>query len=51
MSKPRRRKQKKQLKAPLKLRTFEPTPFADALAARETASDLPRFVVDSVAGA
>ena len=51
MSKPRRHKQKKQLKAPLKLRTFEPTPFADALAARETASDLPRFVVDSVAGA
>ncbi len=51
MSKPRRRRTKKQAKAPLRLRTFEPTPIADELAAREAASDLARFVVDSVAGA
>ena len=51
MSKPRRRKQKKQQRPKLKLRSFEPSPFADELAARECASDLPRFVIDTVAGA
>ena len=51
MSKPRRRKQKKQVKAELKLRQFAATELSDQLAALPCAADLPRFMVDTVAGA
>lgn len=51
MSKPRRRKQKKQVKAELKLRQFAATELSDQLAAQPSAADLPRFMVDTVAGA
>ena len=51
MSKPRRRKQKKQVKAELKLRQFAATELSDQLAAQHSAADLPRFMVDTVAGA
>ena len=51
MSKPRRRKQKKQVKAELKLRQFAATELSDQLAALHFAADLPRFMVDTVAGA
>ena len=51
MSKPRRRKQKKQVKPELKLRQFAATELSDQLAALSCAADLPRFMVDSVAGA
>ena len=51
MSKPRRRKQKKQVKAELKLRQFAATELSDQLAAQHSAADLPRFIVDTVAGA
>ena len=51
MSKPRRRKQKKQVKAELKLRQFAATELSDQLAAQPSATDLPRFMVDTVAGA
>ena len=51
MSKPRRRKQKKQVKPELKLRQFAATELSDQLAALPCAADLPRFMVDTVAGA
>lgn len=51
MSKPRRRKQKKQVKPGLKLRQFAATELSDQLAALPCAADLPRFMVDTVAGA
>lgn len=51
MSKPRRRKQKKQVKPELKLRQFAATELSDQLAAQHSAADLPRFLVDTVAGA
>ena len=51
MSKPRRRKQKKQVKPELKLRQFAATELSDRLAAQHSAADLPRFMVDTVAGA
>mgnify|MGYP000264668149 CR=1 FL=1 len=51
MSKPRRRKQKKQVKAEFKLRQFAATELSDQLAALPCAADLPRFMVDTVAGA
>ena len=51
MSKPRRRKQKKQVNAELKLRQFAATELSDQLAAQHSAADLPRFMVDTVAGA
>ena len=51
MSKPRRRKQKKQVKPELKLRQFAATELSDQLAAQHSAADLPRFMVDTVAGA
>ncbi len=51
MSKPRRRKQKKQVKPELKLRQFAATELSDQLAALPCAADLPRFLVDTVAGA
>ena len=51
MSKPRRRKQKKQVKAELRLRQFTATELSDQLAALPCAADLPRFMVDTVAGA
>ena len=51
MSKPRRRKQKKQVKPELKLRQFAATELSDQLAAQPSAADLPRFMVDTVAGA
>lgn len=51
MSKPRRRKQKKQVKPELKLRQFAATELSDRLAALPCAADLPRFMVDTVAGA
>ena len=51
MSKPRRRKQKKQPKPELKLRQFAATELSDRLAAQHSAADLPRFMVDTVAGA
>ena len=51
MSKPRRRRQKKQVKAELKLRQFAATELSDQLAALPCAADLPRFMVDTVAGA
>ena len=51
MSKPRRRKQKKQVKAELKLRQFAATELSDQLAAQHSAADLPRFMIDTVAGA
>ena len=51
MSKPHRRKQKKQVKAELKLRQFAATELSDQLAAQHSAADLPRFMVDTVAGA
>ena len=51
MSKPRRRKQKKQVKPELKLRQFASTELSDQLAALPCAADLPRFMVDTVAGA
>ena len=51
MSKPRRRKQKKQVKAELRLRQFAATELSDQLAALPCAADLPRFMVDTVAGA
>ena len=51
MSKPRRRKQKKQVKPELKLRQFAATELSDQLAALPCAIDLPRFMVDTVAGA
>ena len=51
MSKPRRRKQKKQVKPELKLRQFAATELSDQLAALPCATDLPRFMVDTVAGA
>ena len=51
MGKPRRRKQKKQVKQPLNLRTFEHTAYADELQQLECAGDLPAFVTESVAGA
>ena len=51
MSKPRRRKQKKQVKPELKLRQFAATELSDQLAAQHSAADLPRFRVDTVAGA
>ena len=50
MSKPRRRKQKKQVKAELKLRQFAATELSDQLAALPCAADLPRFMVDTIAG-
>ena len=50
MSKPRRRKQKKQVKPELKLRQFAATELSDRLAAQHSAADLPRFMVDTVAG-
>ena len=40
MSKPRRRKQKKQVKAELKLRQFAATELSDQLAALPCAADL-----------
>ena len=46
MSKPRRRKQKKQVKPELKLRQFAATELSDQLAALPCAADLPRFMVD-----
>ena len=49
MSKPRRRKQKKQVKPELKLRQFAATELSDQLAAQHSAVDLPRFMVDTVA--
>lgn len=51
MSKPRRRKQKKQVKPELKLRQFASTELSDQLAAQHSAADLPCFMVDTVAGA
>ena len=51
MSKQRRRKQKKQVKPELKLRQFAATELSDQLAALPCAADLPRFMVDTVAGA
>ena len=51
MSKPRRRKQKKQVKPEIKLRQFASTELSDQLAALPCAADLPRFMVDTVAGA
>ena len=51
MSKPRRRKQKKQVKPELKLRQFAATELSDQLATQPSAVDLPRFMVDTVAGA
>ena len=51
MSKPRRRKQKKQVKPELRLRQFAATELSDQLAALPCAADLPRFMVDTVAGA
>ena len=51
MSKPRRRKQKKQVKPELKLRQFAATELSDQLATLPCAADLPRFMVDTVAGA
>ena len=51
MSKPRRRKQKKQVKPEIKLRQFASTELSDQLAAQHSAADLPRFMVDTVAGA
>ena len=51
MSKPRRRKAKKQVKPELKLRQFAVTELSDQLAALPCAADLPRFMVDTVAGA
>ena len=51
MSKPRRRKQKKQVKPELRLRQFAATELSDQLAAQHSAADLPRFMVDTVAGA
>ena len=51
MSKPRRRKQKKQVKPELKLRQFASTELSDQLAALPCGADLPRFMVDTVAGA
>ena len=51
MSKPRRRKQKKQVKPELKLRQFAATELSDQLAALPCAADLPRFMVDTIAGA
>ncbi len=51
MSKPRRRKQKKQVKPELKLRQFAATELSDRLAALPCAAELPRFMVDTVAGA
>ena len=51
MSKPRRRKQKKPVKPELKLRQFAATELSDQLAAQHSAADLPRFMVDTVAGA
>lgn len=51
MSKPRRRKQKKQVKPELKLRQFAATELSDRLAAQHSAAGLPRFMVDTVAGA
>ena len=51
MSKPRRRKQKKQVKPELKLRQFAALELADRLAGLPCAADLPRFRGDTVAGA
>lgn len=51
MSKSRRRKQKKQVKPELKLRQFASTELSDQLAALPCGADLPRFMVDTVAGA
>ena len=51
MGKPHRRRQKKQQRPELKLRMFGATPLSDELAEREAASDIPRFVVESLAGA
>ena len=47
MSKPRRRKQKKQVKPELKLRQFAATELSDQLVALPCAADLPRFMVEA----
>lgn len=47
----RRRKQKKQVREPLELRTFESSPAAEALLADERAAGLPRFFIESIVGA
>ena len=47
----RRRKQRKQQKPALNLRTFEPCPESEALAATEGAMGLPAFFVNSIVGA
>lgn len=47
----RRRKQKKQVREPLDLRTFEPTPATEALLADERAAGLPRFFIEGIVGA
>ena len=47
----RRRKQKKQVREALDLRTFEPISATEALLADERAAGLPRFFIESIVGA
>ncbi len=47
----RRRKQKKQVREALDLRTFESTPATEALLVDERAAGLPRFFIESIVGA